>query len=98
MENDQWCIAEKLPFDECFISSTRQQNPQKIGIHQIFMRAQLLWNHFHSLGSRFMGSHNFSGSFEGYFVGSVMEIPLMNIKQMIVIKFVGMLIHGQRLP
>lgn len=70
----------------------------KIGIHQIFMRAQLLWNHFHSLGSRFMGSHNFSGSFEGYFVGSVMEIPLMNIKQMIVIKFVGMLIHGQRLP
>lgn len=62
------------------------------------MRAQLLWNHFHSLGSRFMGSHNFSGSFEGYFVGSVMEIPLMNIKQMIVIKFVGMLIHGQRLP
>lgn len=68
-------------------------------IHKKLEFIKYLWEHSY-FGIIFIrwGQGSWVGSFEGYFVGSVMEIPLMNIKQMIVIKFVGMLIHGQRLP
>lgn len=37
-----------------------------------------------------MGSQNFSGSWEHIFVGSVFRIILINIKQIIVYRLVGM--------
>lgn len=46
----------------------------------------------------FVVSQNMPSLFGGNFVGSVTGIILMNIKQMIVYKFVGMEIIGQGLP
>lgn len=46
----------------------------------------------------FVVSQHFPVFLGGNFVGSVITIILMNIKQMIVYKFVGMEIIGQGLP
>lgn len=46
----------------------------------------------------FVVSQNIPGLFGGNFVGSVTGIILMNIKQMIVHKFVGMEIIGKDYP
>lgn len=46
----------------------------------------------------FVGNHNFSGSWRGNFVGSVIRISKINIKQMVVHMFEGMEICGQGLP
>lgn len=50
----------------------------------------LLWNHFYSWGSMLMGSQNFPDSWGRNFVGSVIENFLINVKQMIGYRFVGM--------
>lgn len=46
----------------------------------------------------FMGGQNFPGYWGRNFVGSVIGIILIYMKQMIVYTFVGMLIRGQGLP
>lgn len=56
---------------------------------------------FLSVGVNVHGKPNFPGSWRRNFVGSVIRIILINIKQMIVHvynKFVWMEIHGQGLP
>lgn len=44
----------------------------------------ILWNHFFSWRSMFVDSQNCPGLWGRYFIGSVIEIILINIKKMIV--------------
>lgn len=59
-------------------------------LHSETEKICLLWNYFYSWGSMLLGSQNVPGSGGRNCVGSVIGIILINIKQMIAYKFVGM--------
>lgn len=67
----------------------KKKNLLSPGNHRVFIKEtafvrSLLWNHFYSWGLMFLGNQNFPGLWGRYFVGKVIRIILIDIKQMIV--------------
>lgn len=59
-----------------------------------FPHFSLLWNIFIRGGPMFVGSQNFPAPWGRYLVDSVIRIVLIDIKQIIVYRFMGMYIRG----
>lgn len=62
-----------------------------------YVNLLILWNYFYLWGSILVSSQNFPGSLGDNFVGGIIGIPLINIKQRIVYTFMASYICEQRL-
>lgn len=63
-----------------------------------YVNLLILWNYFYLWGSILVSSQHFPGSLGHNFVGGIIGIPLINIKQRIVYTFMASYICEQRLP
>lgn len=62
-----------------------------------YVNLLILWNYFYLWGSRLVSSQNCPGSLGHNFVGGIIGIPLINIKQRIVYTLMASYICEQRL-